>query len=354
MLKIKAFRTKITPETGCRLAGYAPDIFSNGVHDDLFLSGLAFSEGKKKAVLLSYDLLGMDRPLILEIRKKAAKLLKIKETEIVISCTHTHSGPHTRSNSKDSMRDLEYSKKLVGLTLEAICKAFKNLTPVDMYAYSADVFENINRRVILPGNVFAYLPHQKHLQANANGVVDPELGMVFFVERGGSKLVSSLINYSAHPLSSQTSGESSLKITSDYPGVLRRIVERELGGLCVFVTGACGDLHPKNFEGGFEKTEKMGKKLAGKIVDGYTQALRIKECKIEKTLLETRTASIPLAIKKDPKYMMPLFKNKKYEKVEVHFLRLGELCFVGVPGELLAEPGLEIKWNSPFRKTYIM
>ena len=27
---------------------------------------------------------------------------------------------------------------------------------------------------------------------------------------------------------------------------------------------------------------------------------------------------------------------------------------VGVPGELLIEPGLEIKWHSPFRKTFIL
>jgi hypothetical protein len=30
------------------------------------------------------------------------------------------------------------------------------------------------------------------------------------------------------------------------------------------------------------------------------------------------------------------------------------VCFVGGPGELLAEPGLEIKWHSPFLKTFIL
>ena len=33
---------------------------------------------------------------------------------------------------------------------------------------------------------------------------------------------------------------------------------------------------------------------------------------------------------------------------------MGDVCFVGMPGELLAECGLEIKWNSPFRKTFIL
>ena len=34
-------------------------------------------------------------------------------------------------------------------------------------------------------------------------------------------------------------------------------------------------------------------------------------------------------------------------------MAIGDICFVGVPGELVSELGLEIKWNSPFARTYI-
>ena len=33
---------------------------------------------------------------------------------------------------------------------------------------------------------------------------------------------------------------------------------------------------------------------------------------------------------------------------------MGDVAFVGVPGELLAELGQEIKWHSPYRKTFIL
>ena len=39
---------------------------------------------------------------------------------------------------------------------------------------------------------------------------------------------------------------------------------------------------------------------------------------------------------------------------EIQVLAIGDIAFVGVPGELLVEPGFEIKWHSPFRKTYIL
>ena len=41
-------------------------------------------------------------------------------------------------------------------------------------------------------------------------------------------------------------------------------------------------------------------------------------------------------------------------ELEIQLLTFSDICFVGVPGELLVEPGLEIKWHSPFRKTFIL
>ena len=41
------------------------------------------------------------------------------------------------------------------------------------------------------------------------------------------------------------------------------------------------------------------------------------------------------------------------EKMELQVLSIGDVAFVGVPGELANELGLEIKWHSPFRRTFI-
>ena len=40
-------------------------------------------------------------------------------------------------------------------------------------------------------------------------------------------------------------------------------------------------------------------------------------------------------------------------ELEIQCLSIGDVCFVGVPGELCAELGQEIKWHSPFRRTFI-
>ncbi|MBQ6471153.1 MAG: hypothetical protein IJJ33_04155, partial [Victivallales bacterium] len=45
-------------------------------------------------------------------------------------------------------------------------------------------------------------------------------------------------------------------------------------------------------------------------------------------------------------------EDTEYE-LELQFLVIGDICLVGVPGELVAELGMEIKWHTPFRRAYI-
>ena len=52
--------------------------------------------------------------------------------------------------------------------------------------------------------------------------------------------------------------------------------------------------------------------------------------------------------------MPPFYKGKEELTYEIQCLSVGDVCFVGVPGEMVAELGQEIKWHSPFRKTFIL
>ena len=52
--------------------------------------------------------------------------------------------------------------------------------------------------------------------------------------------------------------------------------------------------------------------------------------------------------------LRPSHRGKTEYSLELQLLSIGDICLVGVPGELLAELGLEIKWHSPFRKAFIL
>ena len=40
-------------------------------------------------------------------------------------------------------------------------------------------------------------------------------------------------------------------------------------------------------------------------------------------------------------------------EMELQLLAIGDIALVGVPGEIVTELGLEIKWHSPFKRTFI-
>jgi neutral ceramidase len=88
--------TMITPPNAdCLLAGYAlyP---AKGVHDELYAGALYLSDGAEQALLISYDLLAMERELIARLKGAICAILPLKPEAILFTCTHTHEGPEVR------------------------------------------------------------------------------------------------------------------------------------------------------------------------------------------------------------------------------------------------------------------
>jgi hypothetical protein len=356
-MRIANIKRVITPEPGTLLAGYSSAVLSQCVHDDLFISGTIFDDGVEKAVLLSYDLIGLDRDTIERIRTACSGIMSVSPKNVILTCTHTHSGPHTR-RTDGVVFNSAYVEWLVEQTVATVETALATSTvEVDIFHYSVPCLENINRRVIRPNNSCDYLPDHKHLMPLADGVSDHELGLLFFVDSKSGKPLTTLVNYAAHPLVCQTGGVSSQMISSDYPGVIRKLIEKELGGTCVFTSGACGDLHPRTYETGFHQVERMGERIAMLICGAFSDAIRNPQLyRLATCEIKVASTAVNLSFRESGciEGRLPLYIGKNTVEAEVQALCLGDICLLGVPGELLAEPGLEIKWNSPFKKTYIL
>ena len=67
---------------------------------------------------------------------------------------------------------------------------------------------------------------------------------------------------------------------------------------------------------------------------------------------ESRFVTVPLR-KQKIGVPQPYYAGKTAIEVEMQAVAIGDVCFVGVPGELCCELGQEIKWHSPFRRTFI-
>ena len=74
-MKIAWFKTNISPEIGCYLAGYSLNDISVAKLDDLFMTGLCMDDGTRKVLLVSFDLIGLDEQYIKANRKLCADMV---------------------------------------------------------------------------------------------------------------------------------------------------------------------------------------------------------------------------------------------------------------------------------------
>ena len=365
-VKAAWFRKDISCDIGATLAGYGNNDVSVGKIDDLELNGLCIDDGRDKVIIMSLDLLGLDSGTIRKIRSVAASALGIKEANVLVSCTHTHGGPHTGMYRKSvkmstsgyqfpedpSHPDTRYLTFLDNAVAEAVSDFAKNPGWKDAYVgfYSSARDENRNRRFTTADNHASFIAHRRTLHKIATGVADKELGTLALFAPETRAPLFVLGNYAAHPLASHAPGHGGLRITSDFPGFYRRYIEAETGARAMFVMGACGDLVPKGDELGTRAARRVGENLAeaslADIIDIQRNAQRFM---MSKPLVGGRIETLDAKLKAR--------WRKVYESdtlpIEIQCVSIGDVAFVGVPGEFANELGLEIKWHSPYSRTFI-
>ena len=306
------FEQVISCELGAGIAGYDGADVAKAKLDDLKVCGLCLDDGKARALILSFDLLFLDIDTIRRYRRFAADKLGMKPEAVLVSCTHTHGGPHTRAYEKGRGEDDEfvlptdmghadarYVQWLDG-TVERAVSDFASGARwreclVGYYSSSCD--ENRNRRFTTADNCASFIAHRRALHGIATGVADKELGTVALLDPKDRAPLYVIGNYAAHPLASHAPGLGGLRITSDFPGFYRRYIESETGAKAMFVQGAAGDLIPKGDELGANAARRVGEGLAEEsmaaVIDIQRNAARfvLQEPRIAAVI---RTMEVPL------------------------------------------------------------
>src|SRR5256885_1977283 len=86
----------ITPPVGMAMTGYiARAGNATGIHDPLAAKALVFDNGAQQAVIITCDLLGLDKHSVAVVRTAIETATGIPAANIMITCSHTHAGPAT-------------------------------------------------------------------------------------------------------------------------------------------------------------------------------------------------------------------------------------------------------------------
>jgi hypothetical protein len=250
-MRIGIVTADITPPVGAELSG-GPFGPSHVVLHPLRAKVLALDDGRTKLVLASCDLLGFDWDHALAVREEIADELGIDVAAVMLAGTHTHGGPATVTLRNWGRPDERYRARLRRVLVGAARQAAATAQPARIGATTAH----------LPGVAV-------NRSLGPAGPVDDRL-VVLRIDDAGGEPLAVVVNFAAHPVNLHSLGA----VTSDYPHFIERDVRRGLAGAVpvLFLLGASGDLNPANFRHG-ETSPAKGAETGGRIAEAVLRLL---------------------------------------------------------------------------------
>ncbi|MHB8972122.1 MAG: neutral/alkaline non-lysosomal ceramidase N-terminal domain-containing protein, partial [Pirellulaceae bacterium] len=151
-------RVNITPERPLWMAGYGSRTHeATGKFSDLWVRACAIEDAHgQRAVLVSLDLIGMDRMLAQSICEALQQRCGLPRSQVALCFSHTHSGPavgkgleplHYRQLDREQQTRLdEYAVVLQPRIVECVERALGDLGPCELQWGSGTATLAVNRR----------------------------------------------------------------------------------------------------------------------------------------------------------------------------------------------------------------
>lgn len=268
-----AAKVKITPEQPMWMSGYAArNRPAEGKQHDLWARALALrSADGATAVLVTLDLCGIDRNLAEAIAAEADKTYGLPRANLMLTVTHTHSGPVVGENLRamyflDSTQSAlvdAFTKRLHAQVIEVIGLALKHLAPATLASGHGTATFAVNRR----NNPEAQVPKLR-AEGQLKGPHDHDVP-VLAVRDAQERLLAVVFGYACHATvldqylwSGDYPGEAVIQVEKDHPGAT-----------ALFWAGCGGDINPIPRRQ-MALVEKYGRELADAVATVLRQPLK--------------------------------------------------------------------------------
>jgi hypothetical protein len=378
-IKTSFYKEKIDLRPGAIIAGYGGRI-SKGVHDDLFVRTMLFQSGEEVYVLIQLDLLAIDYYFSDFIKVIVSKKFNIKTSNIIINCSHTHSGVGGVVNTAEETNrryrktfgefDEEIANEIIYRISNCIDKAINSFEEFTIY-YGNKFVEGICTD-----------------RNNPDNTIKNQLQVLYIKTKGGKNAV--IYNYACHPTVMEG---KNLYITADFPGETSRFLEENNIEIGMFYNGDCGNISTRftKTEASFSEVERIGFELGKNILDAVENSkeiaitefkmsskeieLNIKEIGTEESVqrdIERVNLKIQDSINKNldnnkikPLYyelegakrnldIIDIFKYVDTIKLKVTIFNFGDIYMVYIPGELFSKLGDMIRYIYEDKKIFIV
>ncbi|MCE2438344.1 MAG: hypothetical protein J4F39_02845 [Candidatus Latescibacteria bacterium] len=374
MLNGGATTLDITPPLGTLIPGLFHERRAEGVHDPLNVRSFVLERDGGGIAIVVCDLVGVSRTYLDRAKARIAESTGLAPERVLICCTHTHSGAQTGDDA--------YTAFLVERIADSVRMAWDGRDAAAVgWGCAQEGRPVFNRRFHMADGTVRTNPGIGNPDVvKAAGPVDPDVGVIC-IQKPDGEPVGLLCNYALHYVGG---GDHEREISADYFGHFSRLIQRMRGKrfTAALSNGASGDINNHDVIGGsrsandrHQHSERVAALLAAQALWVWNEMEFTGDLlpggEMVEVALQRKARPSPADIARareidesgrgtmaDRAFARRILRRMADVPDEtrtwVQALRIGDLALVGVPGELLVRPGLEIKKRSPFGQTIVL
>jgi hypothetical protein len=232
-------RNVINPPIGCEKVGLR--LFGEAIQaieSDLTVTVLVLANETNRIALIACDLCLIPNIVVDDVRQRVGEMLNVPASHVMLNMSHTHSAPAfpgwMEVDQTQVAMKRRYQDDFIRWTLDAAESASNNLQKARIGAGWGESYIGVYRREIGANG-------REMLGEVPDHPIDPSVGVVRVDDLEGNP-IAVLFSYGCHPV---VVGPNSYVISADFPGPARAVIEKNLGGIALFMQGCGGNINPK-------------------------------------------------------------------------------------------------------------
>lgn len=373
----------ITPPLGTLLAGLFHERPAETVDDDLRVRALVLDDGTARTALVVCDLIYFHEGLVAAVRERIAGQFGIPPTNVMISGTHTHTGPIIMGH-RSQQPDAAYVAWLPGRIADAVGIAVSRLQPARIASGAADT-QGVcfNRRYRMRNGTVIFNPGRNNPDViKPAGPIDPQVVAMLVEDLDGTP-IALWACLSLHYVGT----DNELAISPDYFGKFARQVACTLGDGCVglLANGTSGNINNVDIHGTVANSGDARSRMVAATVCATAVSAVVAQPRRRDLMISANAARVPVQrwpLSDDdlraaealldasddaepapfsglsfisgqpiPGWQAPVYARSVQgiaalpaeQTVEIQAIQIGEVVIASMPGEIFVEFGLQIK-----------
>ncbi len=233
-LSVGAAKADITAPVGCVMGGYgARKGRAESIAAPLYCRAFVFDDGGSRLALVVCDLVFVTHDISSLARRLVAEEIGVPPTCLMVTGTHTHSGPAGLTMGMDPVFTETVSRKIAGSVQEAcrqVQPAWLKYAEVPLTTISQ------NRR-------------------DPDGPIETTARLVMAECADSARPLATIVNYACHATVLEY---DNLALSPDFPGPVAETVEECVGGQAAYLQGCAGSINPVWMRHDHDEARRIG------------------------------------------------------------------------------------------------